>query len=200
MPLPTELHMPSLAQLPQNRETLMLSIAICRGGPRDDILRRHFVNLVRLVDLSVTEYEAARTRLEASLPHADNRLGAYLSAVDHLELCVITVRRALNALACVVHHQEAPAIDRQAHRALKAFGGQLQHTRNAVVHIENEISRGDVRQGEAHALAVSADGRTASIARYTLSLEGLGTAIGRLHELARRLAEYREADGGLQRG
>lgn len=76
MPLPEELHMPSLADLGKNQGTLMLNLVFARGGPRDDLLRRHFVNLVRLVDLSVMEYELARTYLVKSLPGAENRLGA----------------------------------------------------------------------------------------------------------------------------
>ncbi len=194
MPLPTELHMPSLADLGRNQGTLMLNIALARGGPRNDLLRRHFVNVIRLVDLSVAEYETARSHLEASLPNGENRLGSLLSAVDHLELCVITVRRALNALESVVHHQEAPTVPREARRALHAFEGPLRCTRDAVIHIEEDISKGKIQPGESHALLVSVDGRTAAIGQHQVSLAALGCAILRLHELAETLAQYREID------
>ncbi len=194
MPLPTELHMPSLGDLGNNQGNLMLNIALARGGPRDDLLRRHFVNFIRLVDLSVAQYELARSHLEASLPDGKNRLGSLLSGVDHLELCVITVRRALNALQSVTRHPNAPEIPRLARRALQAFGGPLGRTRDAVIHIEKDISKGNISSGESHALLVSEDGRTASIGGHQLSLEDLERAIRRLHELAETLSQYRESD------
>ncbi len=194
MLLPTQLHMPSLSDLGRNRGTLLLNIVFAHGGPRNDLLRRHFVNVIRLVDLSVAEYETARLHLEASLPNRKDRLGSLLSAVDHLELCVITVRRALDALESVVRHPESPAIPREARRALQAFEGPLRGTRDAVVHIEEYISDGKVQPGQSHALLVSEDGRTASIGQHQVSLEALGTAIRRLHELAQKLAQYRDID------
>ncbi len=192
MPLPTELHMPSLDHLTRNLGTLFLNVNLARGGPRDDLLRRHFVNVVRLVDLCVSEYEIARGHLEGSLPDGKNRLEELLRSVDHLELCVITVRRAMNAMESVVRHKGGPAIPRIARRALQAFEGPLLSIRGAVVHVEEEISKGNIEQGQSHALLVSADGRTASIGKHTISLRDLGLAIERLHELAQTLAEYRE--------
>jgi len=183
MPLPTELHMPALSDLRPNQGALILNIVFNRGFPDDDLLRRHFVNLVRLVDLSVAEYETARSHLHASLPSGQNRLGSLLSATDHLELCVITVHRALNALDSVIRRPEAPKISRDARRALRAFEGTLSGTRHAIEHIEERISNGQVQTGQSHALLVSQDGKTASIGPHQLSLEALGAAIRRLHEL-----------------
>lgn len=194
MPLPSELHMPSLDGLPVNQGTLMLNIALARGGPQDDILRRHFVNFVRLADLSVAEYERARVHLTDSLPGGDNRLGSLLSAIDHLELCVICVRRTMNALDSVVRHPESPEIRRIDRRAISAFENFLRPTRDAIVHIESDISKGDIAMGESHALMVSEDGRTASIGNNNLCLTSLGNAVRRLHELASELARYRKAE------
>jgi hypothetical protein len=194
MPLPTELHMPALSNLGKNLCTVILNIAFARGGPRDDLLRRNFVNFIRLVDLSVAQYETARSYLEASLPDAENRLGSLLSAVDHLEFCIITVRRALNALQSVKGHPESPDIPRLERRALHSFNDELRPTRNAIIHIEKYISSGKVSSGESHALLVSEDGRTASIGGHHLSLENLGKAICRLHGLADVLSQHREDD------
>lgn len=192
MPLPNELHMPSLAHLDRNFGTIMLNVALARGGPRDDLLRRHFLNVVRLVDLCVSEYEIARGFFEASLPGGEERLGAILTGVDHLELCIITVRRAFNALEAIIHHQDAPNIPKFARRALKAIEGPLIKTRGAVVHIEEEILRGDIEPGQSHALLPSEDGRTASIGRYEISFKDLARAIQLLHEQTATLAKYRE--------
>lgn len=172
----------------------MLNIVLAHGGPRDDILRRHFVNFVRLADLCVAEYERARLHLTDSLPGSDNRLGSLLSAIAHLELCVICVRRTMNALDSVVRHPESPEIPRIDRRAISAFENSLRPTRDTIVHIESDISKGDIAMGESHVLMVSEDGRTASIGSHNLRLTDLGNAIRRLHALAGELAEYREAD------
>lgn len=192
MPLPESLYMPSLESLPQNKNTLILNIAICDGGPQDDILRRHFVNFVRLVDLSVSEYEKTRQFLQESLPDHENRFNAVLSAVDHLELSVITVRRALNAMQPIVRHRQSPPINRTIKRALESFEGPLRDVRDSVVHIEERISSGDMQEGDSHALMVDTLGRTASVGKDTISLERLGIAIRMLHEVASELSVYRE--------
>jgi hypothetical protein len=194
MPLPEELHMQTLEDLRPNQGTLILNLGLAGGGPRDDLLRRHFVNYIRLVDLSVAEYERARRFLRESLPGQSNRLGASLSAIDHLELCVITVRRALNALRAVARNSQAPAIPRDVRRALESFEGPLCDVRDSVVHIEERISRGDLQKGDSHALLVDTSGRTASIGKETISLERLGTALRRLHGVACELSSYRESE------
>lgn len=194
MALPEELHMPSLADLGKNQGTLMLNAMFHRGGPRNDLLRRQFFNLVRLIDLSVSLYEKARANLEASLPSGENRLGSNLSAVDHLELCVITVRRVLDALDAVRNRPQDAIDARFTERALRRFAGILGEVRNMVVHVERDINNGRISAGESHALMVSEDGRTASIGSHQLSLNDLGSALCRLHALGAELAEYRESD------
>ncbi len=148
--------MPSLDGLPVNQGTLMLNM-VAYGGPRDGILRRHFVNFVRLEDLCVAEYERARIHFTDSLPGCDNRLGSLLYALDHLELCVICVCRTMNALDSIVRHPESPEIPRIDRRVISAFANSLRPTPNAIEHIERDISKGDIATGESHALVISED-------------------------------------------
>lgn len=185
--------MPALSDLKPNQPTMILWLAFGNGGPRDVVLRRHFVNLIRLTDLSAEEYELARQHLNASMSNDNGwRLGNFLSGSDHLELCIITLRRAFNALQVISRDQKAPAIDRIVRRALESFDGVLGSARNAVVHVEEAITRGEIQVGETQILEVDADGRAASIGKHKISLEGLGGAIRRLHGVAAQLSAYRE--------
>ena len=192
MPLPESLQMPSLTALPLNSGTLILNIAVAGGGPSDDMLRRHFVNFIRLVDLCVKEYEQARRFLEKSLPGNVNRLLDFLSAIDHLELTVITMRRALKAFQALAHHKDSPPISRETRKSLEAFEGPLKDVRDSVIHIEELISRGELEEGDSHALVVDKAGANAEVGKEAISLIRLCVAIRKLHKVASELSHYRE--------
>jgi hypothetical protein len=192
MPYPQELHMPSLEHLDPNiMGTLFLNIVFVPDGPQGPI-RRHFGNFVRLVVLSSVEYETARRSLEELINRnlEDTPIWSFLSAVNHLEVCIITLYRAFNILTTMVKNKGGLIADREVLRLLNSFKTSLQPIRNAVMHIEEEIRNGDIKEGQAHVLVVSADGRSASIGKYEINLERLGRAIERLYREAKKIAQY----------
>ena len=204
MPIPNELHMPSLEDLGSNLPSHIVTLLIGQG-PSDELLRRHFNSAIRLVNLSIREYELARQHLEESLPGAGggNRLGPFLLATDHLELCVISVYRAVNACVTIWHHPQMKPYwksrdreVRQVRREVEAFREQqLRSVRRLVTHVEKAIAKGEIAHGEPHVLTVSKDGRTASIGGRSISLEGLSVAIRQVHQLAKDLSLYRRDAG-----
>lgn len=167
-------------------------ISLSRGGPRDDSLRRQFVNLIRLTDLAVAEYERARLMFLESLPQSTNRLGSVFEGVDHAELCVITLHRAFLSFEKICRHKASPAIDKNIRRLIESFAKKLRPVRDLIVHIDNDISGNRIPSGHSHALLISEDGTIVSIGSNGISLSELGNSIMKLHEIAAELAVYKE--------
>lgn len=186
--IPNELHMPHLEDLRPNRGTMILNIAIAGRGPKNDFLRRQVTNFVRLCDLSVAEYSRARDHLIHALPGGKDRLRAVLDSVDHLELCIITIRRALGSLSMVSSHPDCATPIATVDAVLSASGGSLRALRNIVMHIEEKIRDGEISHGQSHALLIDPGGRSASIGKATITFEDLAQLLRRLHGAATDLA------------
>lgn len=192
MPIPLELHMPSLNHLAPNIGTQMLNFMFAKGGPSDDNLRRQYSTFVRLTDLCVSEYKLAQSALLESLPDKENNFGNYLFSIDHLELCLITLRRVYNAFQRITSASSGMRIDRNTRRILENAENDVKNARDAIIHIEEHVHDMRVIKGQSHALLVDENGKTASIGECSISLERLGRTIERFHELATIIAEYRE--------
>lgn len=192
MPIPLELQMPSLNHLAPNIGTQMLNFMFAEGGPADDNLRRQYSTFVRLTDLCVSEYKLVQNALLESLPDKENNFGNYLFSIDHLELCLITLRRVYNVFHRIANASSGKRIDRNIRRMLENVEKDVREARDAIVHIDKHVLDMRVGKGQSHALLVDEDGKTASIGEYSISLERLGKTIERFHELATIIAEYRE--------
>lgn len=129
--------MESLEGLRRNSDILALRLALTGAGPADPDIRRYFVHLVRMVDVAVEEYETARAFHQVGQePLDEERSEGMLRAIDHLELCVITTTRALNALDALARERNAPPVPRQLRRRLAASSSGFRDVRDIVVHLE----------------------------------------------------------------
>jgi hypothetical protein len=106
------------------------------GLPPDRTLVGLFMNLARLSDKALREYDAARAEVQLYLaPHAGLRTSPYLRAIDHMENCVSATHRAvLNAKALRDNRvgRAGPRLtDRQEQR--------LAWVRNAIEHSDEKL-------------------------------------------------------------
>jgi hypothetical protein len=197
MAMPKELHMPSLQGLTSNRPALLVML-LAGKGPEDDLLRRHLTSSVRLVHLAIREYEQAREYLQTTTKSGQEGFGAFFDATDHLELCVLSIHRAMEACCAVLTHPSMKAYlnarKEQVNDAmdfLSSHEESLRRLRNGVVHIAEWIAEGKIAKGQAHILSVSEDGRAVSIGPRSVSLDDLGTLVKHLHQLAKVFSLYR---------
>lgn len=146
-----EYHLPPLDDLFANN---MANVSLERlfGGPRGPVEYPYFnmwMNLVRLTDLSIRQYETSRKALDAYREGAyEHRLSPFYDAINGLEETVVaTYRATLNSkrLEPVIPHRLLEPTKRQAQL--------LKQVRHHIQHMDEKLERGAVRQGEIHLLA-----------------------------------------------
>lgn len=138
-----EYRMPDLSDL-FARNMLNVALDAAFGGwrgPTDRTYAAIWVNLVRLTDAALREYEGARSSLATYGAHAyEGRISSYYRALDHFETCVdVTHRGILNAAALVSGaglRLQMPT-DRQR--------TQLRKFRNTVQHLDERLVEGKRR-------------------------------------------------------
>ncbi len=176
----------------------MLNVTLRGAGVRDYAGGVYLTGFLRMVDKAVFEYEAARVALEQYVA-SQNMTSLILRAVAHLETCINSTHRALKFVEHMRQYQAAPDIDRVVQRALSSDGRAIPSIRNAIEHMDNWISTGQVRAGDPVALMVSEQGDMVSIASEQLSFHDLARLLSRLHALATDLSDYHEPTAAGER-
>jgi hypothetical protein len=108
-----------------------------------------FLNLVRLVDKTLLEYESARQYLQQYVD-SDNRTSLFMRCVDHMENCIDSLNRAfahLEGLKTSLHYERSrtsqpmPQIDRQEIPSARNKK-RINDIRDAIQHMDDRISKG----------------------------------------------------------
>lgn len=185
--------MEALDKLKPNLPVSVLNVSFRGGGPADVRSRRHHTHFIRVVDLAVEEYEVARRSQEYSDTNLSAaRIDAAFHAISHLELSVVTARRALAALEAIASDPGSPEIDRLQRRLIRSLEKEVKDVRDFIVHTDEKIRAGLIKEGESHALRIERGGSTASIGQHRLSLSEFSSLLEKLHELASSLARFKE--------
>lgn len=189
MSIPKRCQMPDLSGLSPRLLEYAVKTAVAGGAPADPVARRLCMNFIRLTDLTIHEYESARTNLSKvveseGVAEQYDRLYWYFRLCDHLELCVISLKRAINAMCRVSACKEAPDIDRTSRRFLDAHESNIRNIRDTVTHIEEDIATGKITTGHSHALRAAQDGDRARIGEYEIKFSDLSSVIRKLHAIA----------------
>jgi hypothetical protein len=107
------------------------------GTPTTRQLNGIFVNLVRLSDKSLREYDAARAELMAYVENYEDNWGInpYVRAIDHMENCIDATHRAvLNAAALRIN-----GFGRKALKVTEHQERRLRFFRNTIEHIDERL-------------------------------------------------------------
>ena len=173
--------------------TWLLNLAIAGGGFKDQELNSLASVFIRKIDLAAYEYKVARHYWQ-SHGTSDVSAGTVVlgipAAGDHLELCVLSLRRAIRCFDRLRRSRLFPQLDSLLKRRIEHAVQDLVLIRNTIEHIDDEIATG-LDQDEPHTLLLAPDGRSASISDTEISLDSLYNCITLLQEVAKALATHR---------
>lgn len=146
-----EYKMPTLSHLyPNNLANLALDRLGGRVvGPTTYPHSGMWMNLVRLTDLAIREYEAARTSLDDYRANANaGRISPIYDAINSLEEAVVATHRAvLNSARLEV------VTTRKLHAPTAGQALALKQVRHHIQHMDEKLERGSVGAGHLHLLA-----------------------------------------------
>lgn len=174
----TEYQIPDLSKL-FDRNILDLALDAALGtwrGPKEHPHNRIWINMVRLSDQSVREYESARRALiEYGEKGHEGHVSPFYLAIDHFENAVNAVYRATWD-ASTLHALGGWAFGLASTEQRKA----LADVRNAVQHIDEGLRKGRVEPGIPIYLVPLPD--YLQIADYQLAYRDLADCISITHE------------------
>jgi AcrR family transcriptional regulator len=184
MPRPSKVRviaMPDLSQLGTGSLlAVLLDMTLGRvPGPTQHPESGMWINLVRLTDKALREYEGARGELELgewlTARHDSPRLSSYFRGIDYLEDCVVTTHRA------VLHASElrksgwgigAPTVTSRQEQRLRL-------ARNGVEHTDDWLGNKRIKEGQVHTLTPI--DRRMQIGKEQLTYRELASCIEKLY-------------------
>jgi hypothetical protein len=173
--------MPDLSQLGTGSLlAVLLDMTLGRvPGPTQHPESGMWINLVRLTDKALREYEGARGELELgewlTARHDSPRLSSYFRGIDYLEDCVVTTHRA------VLHASElrksgwgigAPTVTSRQEQRLRL-------ARNGVEHTDDWLGNKRIKEGQVHTLTPI--DRRMQIGKEQLTYRELASCIEKLY-------------------
>lgn len=187
------LKVPNLSGLKLNSPALM-PMLIVGEKPRDHIFVALVVNLVRIVDIGLTDYLNMRKCLlkywyrknSSSVP-----LGFLLLAAGHFEACISNLKRAIVHLKKIRGFSTVPRTTNDLLR--KKYGvlsgkveGRVTKMRDSIQHLEKRIREGKIRKGEA-IYPSSSDKDGMKLGSHKIKFDELAQWIQELHTLCAAL-------------
>ena len=178
-------NMPDLSDLfPRNMANVSLDRLTGNfRGPKSHPHFNMWMNAVRLTDLAITDYEAARGHLATYREHArEGQIGPFYQAINDLESCVgATFRSVLNCERLQV--METRKLNGPTTRQRE----MLRLARNHIQHMDDKLEKGQVGPRDIHLLAPLATGL--AIGKVRLPYRDLASCITKLYrniEIIRR--------------
>ena len=161
------------------------------GGPTDLTVYALWVNFIRLVDVSVREYELARRRIDGKSPN----LPRINVATGHFESLLSTLKRAIAHLKALRSHRDAPtSLKRLLPGRSKVLSGSVEKRvtgmRDAIQHLDEKVIKGAIHKGEPVCLVPEIQG--VRLGNFNISYQELASWIQELHHLAGEVTHYKE--------
>lgn len=188
MAIPRILCMDSLGSLDRIMPRVAIKMFFLGAGPKHSNRRRHFVNIIRLTDLSIAEYKLSRDHILKSMQGGDDAFLQACDAVDHMEICIITAARAIQSIRS--SGLKKSGIPEVSWRNLEQLGKTILDVRNAILHIDGEIGK-SIPVGRPHALALDDTGSSFSIAGIQLAINDIELTLRHLHAASIGLSTFK---------
>ena len=156
------------------------------------------MNLIRLVDLAIREYESGRVALNTFASTNDSLpVGAILRASGHFEVCICSVKRAINHVKAMRSYEGAPqSLKDLLPRSLTILTGDVERSitcmRDAIQHLERDVLRRQLPADSSLCLMPSMDGRGLELGEHTILFSDLAAWLQELHTCAEHQYQYRE--------
>lgn len=158
--------------------------------------RAQFLNLVRLVDKTLLEYESAR-QYSQQYVDSDNRTSLFMRCVGHMENCIDSLNRAfshLEGLKASLHHEQCrtsrpmPRIAREEIPNARNRK-RVNDIRDAIQHMDDRISKG--RAGASVApIGLNVKSDSIELDNEEIYFAELAHWVRQVYEVTERLAEY----------
>jgi hypothetical protein len=190
---PTRCEMPDPSGLfSKTSIDVALNRMFCGGGPRDGTSHALLMNFNRVVDLLIADYEAARESLIAATEMTGGLpLPAFLRAISNFENCVTTATRAIHFGQRLSKRSRGEIIPRKLAVLSKSVEDRVREMRNAIEHLDGQITDGTLKSGGAHCLMPKED--RIELAGHLICFAELAEWVRELHGLATATAQYKEA-------
>lgn len=166
------------------------------------------VNIIRLTDLAISEYEIARLAFREWAVTSDTiKVTSFALSSGHFEYCIDALNRALNHLeslrSLLNKHPNAPEslkdfISHDLNRKYKSliYGDDRKNNivkfRNAIQHMERNIKNGVIVRGESITLWIPPDANYLEIGSQKMSFDDLKRYLLDLYSIAGKLSAYSE--------
>ncbi|MCG2722285.1 MAG: hypothetical protein L6290_09770 [Thermodesulfovibrionales bacterium] len=191
-------NIPNLSNLEKLSPVFMYNRFFTSAGPSDYEAYALTMNFIRLVDLTIQEYENGRNILEKFISSKSNSLATpwmIVVASGHFEICISSLKRVINYLKSLRGHPKVPhSLKDMLPRKLKVLTGNVEkritNIRDAVEHLENRIQKGDITHGQSLCMIPIEDGL--ELGRHRLSFTDLAVWLTEAHNCALKLIQYRE--------
>jgi hypothetical protein len=193
MPVFSAVHAPDLSQLfLPVAANYTLNIAFRGAGRADRTLQSYLTNYIRATDRALQSYNFGRAKL-IEFVASTNGILVYLEALSEFEIAITYARRALRFFEKLRSHPNGPDIERVVARVMASYERRATPVRDAVEHLDERITRGEIAEGQPTALSVSPDGERLEVADVAISFNDLALLLGKLHEVSLQLADPKTA-------
>jgi hypothetical protein len=158
-----------------------------------------FLNLIRLVDKTLLEYEQARDYLQRYVD-SHNKTSLFLRCVDHMETCVDSLHRVflhLEGLKASLHEKQErtartneslPQI-RRGELPGKNARKRIRRIRHAMQHMDERIGRGEAGADIAP-IGLNVKSNSIELDHEEVYFAELASWIRQMHEFAEQLTTY----------
>jgi hypothetical protein len=161
-----------------------------------------FLNLVRLVDKTLLEYESARQHLQEYVD-SDNRTSLFMRCVGHMENCIDSLNRAfshLDGLKASLHHEQSRTGQPMPQIARKEIPNarnrkRVNDIRDAIQHMDDRISKG--RAGaDVAPIGLNVKSDSIELGNEEIYFVELAHWVRQVYEVTERLAGYTATSRG----
>ena len=201
--IPSECGMEDLSDLERLLPAMILSLVFLHADKDVDRRIRLYRRVyVRLVDKAINEYSEARQLILAQIVEGrrsvedmtqDGRQIYMFGFVNHMENCILTVRRLLRFIDVLKGNRKGLPIPREIRRQIESLTRDLVGIRDVVEHMEERIQKDLVKNGEPVVLALADTQDGVSIGSQSLRFSALSTLIRQLHSLGQTMITWRAA-------
>jgi hypothetical protein len=198
--LPTKCNMPDLSDLTANPaiHPFLIHQLIGAGVGFPAKMSAYRRNFIRLADKAARDYSEVRNCILAQMREmqrpadqmAEGRQLFMMSASDKLEDCIITVRRLFNYFERIKSDPTRFPMDKVFKKQVEALEGSIMSIRDLIVHLDEDIYRGDILEGQNTAPVLDAETTTITLGSTALSVELLARFIRHFHKFARQFAQH----------
>jgi hypothetical protein len=159
------------------------------AGAKDYCARAFQINLVRLVDKTLEDYELSRVAFSESVSRPSNNVWSPLfRAVGHMENCFGSLERALRLARRLAEHEETAT-------AVSGFGilepavrKRNSKIRNTMEHIDERVIQQQIKEGDLTMLFLSED--AVELQHERIEYSELVAWLRELHDLSTNMATF----------